>query len=73
MATVTDTTTLEIIGERLREARQDIHDLKTHIVGMEDRTSERFDGIKEQLDALAEDVAWIKAFLQGMAEGASGG
>ncbi len=53
MATVTKSVTLEIIGEHLREAREDIHGLKVHVMEMEDRLrtefGERFDGIDANL------------------------
>ena len=49
MATVTEDVTIEIIGEHRRAAGQDVHDLKTHIMEMEDRTTERFDNIDNQL------------------------
>ena len=38
--TDTPTTTLGMIGEHLREARQEVHDLKTFVMGMEDMTDE---------------------------------
>ena len=56
MATVTETTTLEIIGEHLREARADIHGLKTHIMAMEDRQTERFDSIEQKLEKIMDHL-----------------
>ena len=53
MATVTKDVTLEMLGDGLREARQDIHGLKTDIMKLGDdlRTEfgERFDGIDGKL------------------------
>ena len=48
---VTDapTTTLGMIGEHLREARQEVHDLKTFVMGMEDRLTERISSVKGEL------------------------
>lgn len=34
---------IEQIGEHLRETRQEVHDLKTFIMGMEDRLTKRMD------------------------------
>ena len=57
MATATTSdVTIQEIGRHLRDARADIQDLKTHVMGMgdringlESRMNQRFDGIDGQL------------------------
>ena len=39
----------KMLGEGLREARQDIHDLKTFVMGMEDRLTEQIASVKDEL------------------------
>ena len=55
--------TIQMIGEGLRGARQDIHDLKTFVMGMEDRINERFDGIDGRLDGIDGRLDGIDAKL----------
>ena len=54
---------IEMIGEGPRETRQEVHDLKTHIMEMEDRLTkridagfaavdDRFDAVDQRFDAL---------------------
>ena len=52
MATMAHDVTIGMLGEGLREARQDIHDLKTYVMGMEDRINKRFDGMDGRLDGV---------------------
>ena len=51
------TETLQTIGEGLRGARQDVHDLKTFIMEMEDRINGRFDKMDGRFDKMAEHVS----------------
>ena len=44
--------TLQMVGEQLFEANKGIADLKTHVMGMEDRINDRFDGIDTRLDGV---------------------
>ena len=63
MATVTKAATIEMLGDGLRGARQDIHDLKTHVMGMEDRINERFDGVESRLDGVESRLDGVESRL----------
>ena len=40
---------IEMLGEGLREARQDIHDLKTFVMGMEDRLTGQISDLGDEM------------------------
>ena len=65
MATVTKPTTLAVIGEHLREARQEIHGLKTDIMTLGDdlrnEFRERFDGIEASVAKIIEHLGGLKS------------
>ena len=48
-ATDTSTDTLKTIGEGLRETRQEVHGLKTFIMGMEDRLTGQISGLRDEM------------------------
>lgn len=72
MATVTEPVTLEIIGERLLEVRQGLHDLKADMAKMEDRLIDRmdarFDGIDGRLDEITDRLSNLRLRVLTQAE-----
>lgn len=60
--TMTDGT-LQMVGEQLLKANQGIADLKTHVMGMEDRINERFDGIDTRLNGVDNRLDNIETLL----------
>lgn len=47
---------VEMLGDGLRDARQDIQDFKTFVMGMEDRINERFEGIDVRFAAVIDEL-----------------
>ncbi len=67
MPTVTETVTIEMLGEQLFKANEGIHDLKTHVMKLGDdlraEFGERFDGVDARLDGIEGHLAKIMDHL----------